>query len=88
MTWVSLAAIYIVVWWICLFVVLPIGVRTQGEEGDTILGTPESAPLRPMLLRKALATTVLAAIVVGVAWLVVAWFDIDIDGLSRMFGPQ
>lgn len=85
MSWVSIAAIYIVVWWLCLFVILPIGVRTQDEAGETILGTPESAPQRPMLIRKALATTVLAAVVVGAVWFFVDWFGIDVDSLSRMW---
>ena len=37
-------AIYIVVWWITLFAVLPFGVRTQGEAGTVVDGTPASAP--------------------------------------------
>ena len=27
-------AIYFIIWWTVLFAVLPIGVRTQGEDGD------------------------------------------------------
>ena len=64
MNLLTIVAIYVVVWWICIFVVLPIGVRTQDEEEDTILGTVGSAPARPMLGRKAIAATVLAAVVV------------------------
>ena len=37
-------ALYIVIWWLTLFVVLPFGVRTQGEAGDVVEGTPASAP--------------------------------------------
>ena len=37
-------AIYVVIWWTVLFAVLPIGVRTQGEDGSVVPGTPESAP--------------------------------------------
>ena len=39
-------AIYVVIWWTVLFAVLPIGVRTQGEDGAVVPGTPESAPTR------------------------------------------
>ncbi|MHA1559462.1 MAG: DUF1467 family protein, partial [Alphaproteobacteria bacterium] len=35
MSWLTVAAIYFVLWWICLFVVLPFGVRTQDEEHNT-----------------------------------------------------
>ena len=37
-------AVYLCTWFITLFAVLPFGVRTQGEAGDVIPGTPESAP--------------------------------------------
>ena len=42
-------AIYVVIWWTVLFAVLPIGVRTQGEDGVVVPGTPESAPTRAAL---------------------------------------
>jgi predicted secreted protein len=86
MNWLTITAVYLVVWWLCLFIVLPIGVKTQDEEESTILGTVGSAPARPMLVRKALAATVLSAVIVGA--LVWAWdyFDITLDGLSRAFG--
>ena len=53
-------AIYFVIWWTVLFAVLPIGVRTQGEDGDVVPGTPESAPTRPRLLRVVLLTTLVS----------------------------
>lgn len=85
MSWVTLVAIYFVVWWVCLFVVLPFGVRTQAEEGDTILGTTESAPFRPMLVRKALITTALAGVIVGAIWVAHDRYGIDLDYLSSLF---
>ena len=44
-------AIYVVIWWTVLFAVLPIGVRTQGEDGVVVPGTPESAPTATRMLR-------------------------------------
>lgn len=64
----TLIAIYFVVWWIVLFAVLPLRIRTQGEAGDVVPGTPASAPARPDLLLKAAITTVLAAALVGGFW--------------------
>lgn len=61
-------AIYFVIWWVVLFVVLPLKVRTQGEAGEVVPGTPASAPARPQLLLKAGMTTVLAAIVFAGLW--------------------
>jgi len=58
----SLIAIYFVIWWLVIFMILPFGIRTQAEEGDVTLGTTPSAPSRPMLLRKAIITSIVSAI--------------------------
>ena len=53
-------AIYVVIWWTVLFAILPIGVRTQGEDGTIVPGTPESAPTHPRLWRVMLLTTLVS----------------------------
>jgi len=64
-------AIYFVCWWLVLFTVLPIGVRTQEEAGDVIPGTTESAPHQPRLLFKLLLTTVISALIFGAIYLII-----------------
>lgn len=59
-------SMYLVIWWIVLFAVLPFGVK-PAREGE--LGHDAGAPHKPHLLAKAGATTVLAALV----WLLVHW---------------
>jgi predicted secreted protein len=81
-------AIYFIVWWVCLFVVLPFGVRNAHEAGETVeLGNEHGAPVKHLLPRKVLATTILAAAVFGLIWgqMTYGWiaFD-DIPFLSRM----
>ncbi|SDR32031.1 Predicted secreted protein [Rhizobiales bacterium GAS191] len=63
-TIVAWAAIYVVVWWITIFAVLPIGVHSQDEAGSVTPGTEPGAPTKPRLVAKALVTTVIAAIIV------------------------
>ena len=63
MPWVSMVAVYLVVWALCLFVVLPFGVRSQHEAGEVVRGSERGAPVMPMLWWKVLATTILAAAV-------------------------
>ncbi|MEW6254806.1 MAG: DUF1467 family protein [Pseudomonadota bacterium] len=64
------AAIYFITWWVMLFAVLPWGVRSQAEEGDVAPGTDPGAPRHPNLLRKAFATSIVAAFVTGgLIWL-------------------
>jgi predicted secreted protein len=59
----SIVAIYFVSWWICLFVTLPFGVRSQRESGEVVRGSEPGAPILHRLWPKLLATSVLAAIV-------------------------
>ncbi|WP_439541168.1 DUF1467 family protein [Hyphomicrobium sp.] len=61
--------LYIMIWWMTLFAVLPFGVRTQGEEGEVVEGTPESAPAKPRILRAMLINTVVAAVAFGFVWM-------------------
>lgn len=55
-------AIYFIVWWTVLFAVLPFGVRGQHEEGEMAQGTDPGAPINAHLWQKALATTVISAV--------------------------
>jgi len=45
-------AVYFTMWWIVLFAILPLGVRSLHEEGDTPEGSDPGAPVAPMLLKK------------------------------------
>ena len=59
----SAIAIYLLFWMLTLFAVLPWGVRTSDEAGETRgPGEADSAPMHPMLWRKALWTTVIASV--------------------------
>jgi predicted secreted protein len=69
MDWVSVLAIYAIVWWLVLFMVLPFGVR---QVDDPEPGHEPGAPARPMLVIKAVVTSVIAAVVTGVIWIVIA----------------
>ncbi|UJQ94947.1 DUF1467 family protein [Mariluticola halotolerans] len=69
MTLVSWIAVYFVLWWLCLFVVLPFGVRNQVDAGTVVEGTEPGAPVVLRLWRKLLITSVLALVVqVVLSW--------------------
>ncbi|QIB35668.1 DUF1467 family protein [Ancylobacter pratisalsi] len=62
-------AIYFIVWWVVIFAILPFGVRSQHEDGKVEDGTEPGAPQRPLMLRKVLITSVIAAVLVALlAW--------------------
>jgi predicted secreted protein len=64
----SIIAVYFVVWWMTLFVVLPFGIRSQQEAGAVVTGTDPGAPASVRLMRIVLMTTVLSAIFLAVFW--------------------
>ena len=64
-------AIFLTIWWIVLFAILPLGVRSLHEDGETPAGSDPGAPLAPMLLKKAAITTAIATVVFGVFLLIV-----------------
>lgn len=62
-------ATYLCIWFITLFAVLPFGVRTQGEAGDVVPGTPESAPARFRFGRLILWNTLVASVCFAIFYL-------------------
>jgi predicted secreted protein len=72
-------ALYFLIWWIVLFAMLPIGIRTQEEEGEVAPGTAESAPHTPKLLPKMLATTLVASIVFAALYAIIVHRVITLD---------
>lgn len=73
-------AIYFIIWWVVLFAVLPIGVRTQEEEGEEIVpGTVPSAPHAPQLARKAVLTTIVAGLVFAIFYWVKVHSGLTLD---------
>jgi predicted secreted protein len=54
-------AMYVVIWWLVLFAVLPWGVRPTTEPGGR--GQMTGAPEKPMMGKKVLWTSALAAVV-------------------------
>ncbi len=79
MTLTSAFAIYFVLWWLVLFAVLPWGVRTQEEHGEVVPGSNPSAPHRPMMIRKIIATTIIAGIVFALLYFVVVLGGLTLD---------
>lgn len=68
MDWFTGIAIYLTLWWVVLFCVLPIGARSQAEAGEVTPGTEPGAPVAPRMGRKLIWTSVAAAVL----WAVLA----------------
>jgi predicted secreted protein len=61
MDWFTGIIVYLLIWWVALFAVLPIGTKPVAE-ADPEAGGWRGAPARPLLGRKVIATTVVAAV--------------------------
>lgn len=68
MAWTSVAAIYVIVWWLVLFMTLPFGVHREESPEP---GHDAGAPVRPLLWIKAGVTTLIAAAVTAILWLLI-----------------
>ena len=62
MGWFTGVVLYALIWWVVLFAVLPFGTRPVSD-ATIEAGGWRGAPERPLLLRKVLATTVVAAVI-------------------------
>jgi predicted secreted protein len=72
MSFATLLAIYFLIWWMVLFTVLPWGATSAHEQGsDVEPGHAPSAPIKPSIMLKLAATTVIAAVIMALgSWLV------------------
>ena len=84
MTWVSVAAVYFILWWLVLFATLPFGLKTQDEDEDVTLGTVSSAPKGPHMLRAFVRTTIISALILAGFYLLTRGLGLGIDDLPRM----
>lgn len=79
--------LYAVLWFVVLFVLLPLGQRSQADMGEVTPGTPPGAPHAPALGRKMLWATVISAVI----WAAAAWVILsgvvsyeDVTGWDRL----
>ena len=88
MSIVSAIVLFAVVWFMVLFVVLPIRLETQGDAGEKVEGTHAGAPSSSFSMKRKLKLATLWAIPVwAVIAAVILWGGIsvrDIDMFNRM----
>ena len=83
---VSAVALYLLFWTMCLFLVLPFGVRTDEEAGvERMAGHAESAPHGFRFGRAALRATILSAILFGLFYAnwIHGWVDVEMLDWTR-----
>ena len=92
MSVVSGIVLYAVLWFLTLFVVIPITIETQEEAGERVEGTHAGAPSSRYSMRRAIKLTTLCAMALWAAIAAVIIFggitveDVDIFSRSRREG--
>ena len=85
MTVTTALAIFALIWWVTLFMVLPWGIRSQheaGSEGEPMApGTDPGAPAHFSLGRKLFWTTVVSGVIYAACYVVYVEHLVTIDGL-------
>lgn len=82
----SALAIYFVLWWVVLFAVLPFGVRSQIEDGESVAGTDPGAPTLPRMARKLIWTTLVSAAIFAIGMAAYRAGYLNVERLTKMMG--
>lgn len=85
MNWFSAFVVWLILWWLVLFIILPIGIRGQAEEGDIVEGSEPGAPHNLDIKRKFKQTTIIATGLWVVACVVILSGVISWETLGRFF---
>jgi predicted secreted protein len=80
----SYFAVYFIVWWMTLFAILPLGLKTQAEAEEVVPGTVESAPARFRGRRVVLLTTIVSALIYGAWYILSVRFGLGIDAIPQI----
>ena len=87
----SAIVLFAVIWFLTLFVVLPLRLQTQGDLGKVEPGTHAGSPENPQMKKRFLVTTAVALVL----WAIVAGSIIggvfsvrDFDWFNRMATPE
>ena len=87
MTIATSLVLFASIWAVVFFMVLPIGMVSQADDGDVLPGTPASAPANPIILRKILITTVVALIAFAVVWSAITFDILKIQEIPFLTPP-
>ena len=84
MNWLGAFFIYMVLWWVVLFMVLPFGVRNQ-EAPEA--GHDRGAPAVTHLRRKLIATSLVTLVIWGIGVFLILHYDLSLTMLEHSNRP-
>ena len=73
--------VYVIIWWIIFFAVLPVGIQSNKEKfKENIEGVDPGAPNNPKIAKKFLITTIITSIIFIVIYYLV---ELDLINLRK-----
>lgn len=81
----SAFVVWLIIWWLTLFIILPIGIRGQAEEGDVLEGSEPGAPHSLNIKRKFIQTTIIASVLWGLTCLLIVSGVINWEMMAKVF---
>ncbi|MEO1612041.1 MAG: DUF1467 family protein [Pseudomonadota bacterium] len=82
----SAIVLFAVCWFMILFIVLPLYIRSQEEAGHVEPGTPAGAPDQPMIKKKLIWTTIAAAIAWAILFTIITSGVITVEDIAKWTG--
>ena len=84
----SAIVLFCVIWAIVFYMVNPLWQTSQSEDGEVVPGTPASAPVNPMLRKKAIITTVIATVLFVLAYSTIEFGWLTLDDVTFIEFPS
>lgn len=86
----SYVVVYAMLWFLVLFIVLPLRLKTQGDVGEVVPGTHAGAPADLNLKKRLRIVTAIATVLwlILVAVILSGWVTLDDVDLLKRFGPD
>ena len=84
----SAIVLFCVIWAILFYMINPLWQTSQSEDGKVVPGTPASAPVDPMLRKKAIITTAIASALFVLAYSTIEFGWITLDDVSFIKLPS
>ena len=79
---VTAIVLFIIIWWLTLFLVLPWGIRRTENPEE---GHDQGAPARPLLARKLLITSGITIVLFAVIFGVIEWSGLSLRALADRY---
>lgn len=84
----SAIVLFAVLWFLALYLILPLFVRSQEEAGEVEPGTSAGAPDKPLMKKKLIWTTISAVVMWGIAFSIITSGLISVEDISFLTRPS